>query len=365
MSDWGAVHSTVKAANAGLDQDSGAELDKAIYFGTPLKDALAKDEVSKARLDEMAKRVLTGHHRDRPLRRSRPGDDAADRLCRPCARRPEGGRGGHRAAPQRGRPAAARRDSEDDRADRRPCRCRRAVGRRFVAGAFGRRRADRNSAQERPGGVLLAHDLSQLVAAEGDPGADAGRDRHLCRRQRSGGRGGGRQGGGRRHRLRDPMAHRGGGYREPHPPRSPGCADRRGRGCQPEDGGGAGERRRGADAVAAQGAGGARRLVSGPARRRGDRQHPVRQGESVGPPAAHLPGGRERRRRAPRRSTSPRSRRTTRPPTPAAPVAPHRSSRSPIRKAPTSAIAGTRPRAKSRCSRSAMACPTRTSPMPI
>jgi beta-glucosidase len=60
MSDWGAVHSTVKAANAGLDQDSGAELDKQIYFGEPLKQALAKGEVSKARLDEMAKRVLTG-----------------------------------------------------------------------------------------------------------------------------------------------------------------------------------------------------------------------------------------------------------------------------------------------------------------
>jgi beta-glucosidase len=60
MSDWGAVHSTAKAANAGLDQDSGAELDKMIYFGAPLKEALAKGEVSKARLDEMAKRVLTG-----------------------------------------------------------------------------------------------------------------------------------------------------------------------------------------------------------------------------------------------------------------------------------------------------------------
>lgn len=60
MSDWGAVHSTVKAANSGLDQDSGAELDKEIYFGAPLKEALAKGEVSKARLDEMAKRVLTG-----------------------------------------------------------------------------------------------------------------------------------------------------------------------------------------------------------------------------------------------------------------------------------------------------------------
>ncbi len=36
MSDWGAVHSSAKAALAGLDQESGEELDKQIYFGAPL-----------------------------------------------------------------------------------------------------------------------------------------------------------------------------------------------------------------------------------------------------------------------------------------------------------------------------------------
>lgn len=60
MSDWGAVHSTVKAANAGLDQESGQELDKAIYFGAPLKAAVEKGQVSPKRLDDMVARYLTG-----------------------------------------------------------------------------------------------------------------------------------------------------------------------------------------------------------------------------------------------------------------------------------------------------------------
>ncbi len=60
MSDWGAVHSTAKAANAGLDQQSGQELDRAIYFGAPLKAAIEKGEVPQKRLDDMVVRYLTG-----------------------------------------------------------------------------------------------------------------------------------------------------------------------------------------------------------------------------------------------------------------------------------------------------------------
>ncbi|WP_395398290.1 beta-glucosidase [Novosphingobium sp. BL-8A] len=60
MSDWGAVHSTEKAANAGLDQESGQELDSSIFFGAPLADAVAAGRVSNARLDEMVHRILTG-----------------------------------------------------------------------------------------------------------------------------------------------------------------------------------------------------------------------------------------------------------------------------------------------------------------
>lgn len=60
MSDWGAVHSTVKAANAGLDQQSGQELDKAMYFAAPLKAAVEQGAVPVARLDDMVVRYLTG-----------------------------------------------------------------------------------------------------------------------------------------------------------------------------------------------------------------------------------------------------------------------------------------------------------------
>ncbi len=58
MSDWGAVHSTVKAATAGLDQESGQELDKQVFFGAPLKAAVAVGTVPAARLDDMVRRIL-------------------------------------------------------------------------------------------------------------------------------------------------------------------------------------------------------------------------------------------------------------------------------------------------------------------
>jgi len=60
MSDWGGVHSTVKAAMAGLDQESGQELDREIYFGAPFAAAVANGTIPVARLDEMVRRILTG-----------------------------------------------------------------------------------------------------------------------------------------------------------------------------------------------------------------------------------------------------------------------------------------------------------------
>ena len=59
MSDWGAVHSTVSAAMAGLDQESGEQLDTQNFFGAPLAHAVAGGEVPEARLDDMARRILT------------------------------------------------------------------------------------------------------------------------------------------------------------------------------------------------------------------------------------------------------------------------------------------------------------------
>jgi beta-glucosidase len=60
MSDWGAVHSTAKAANAGLDQESGQELDARVYFGAALKADVVAGRVPMARLDDMVARYLTG-----------------------------------------------------------------------------------------------------------------------------------------------------------------------------------------------------------------------------------------------------------------------------------------------------------------
>ncbi|MBA1245993.1 beta-glucosidase [Pseudomonas zeshuii] len=58
MSDWGATATTEKAALAGLDQESGENLDPVIYFGEPLKQAVQEGRVSQERLDDMAMRVV-------------------------------------------------------------------------------------------------------------------------------------------------------------------------------------------------------------------------------------------------------------------------------------------------------------------
>ena len=58
MSDWGAVHSTVRSALAGLDQESGEQLDTQNFF-EGLGGAIAAGEVPQARLDDMARRILT------------------------------------------------------------------------------------------------------------------------------------------------------------------------------------------------------------------------------------------------------------------------------------------------------------------
>ena len=59
MSDWGAVHS-LDAAKAGLDQESGAEIDKQVFFDAPLKEAVRKGEIPAAKVHDMARRVLRG-----------------------------------------------------------------------------------------------------------------------------------------------------------------------------------------------------------------------------------------------------------------------------------------------------------------
>ncbi|MCI3131840.1 beta-glucosidase family protein [Phenylobacterium aquaticum] len=59
MSDWGAVHTTAKAALAGMDQESGYQLDKQVYFGPVLmKEAVEQGEVPFERLTNMVHRIL-------------------------------------------------------------------------------------------------------------------------------------------------------------------------------------------------------------------------------------------------------------------------------------------------------------------
>ena len=59
MSDWGAVHS-LGAVAAGLDQESGQELDRQVFFDQPLREAIAGGQVPQARLDDMVRRILWG-----------------------------------------------------------------------------------------------------------------------------------------------------------------------------------------------------------------------------------------------------------------------------------------------------------------
>ena len=54
MTDWGAAHSTVPSALAGLDQ----EMPSGRYFGDALKAAVEKGDVPVARLNDMVHRIL-------------------------------------------------------------------------------------------------------------------------------------------------------------------------------------------------------------------------------------------------------------------------------------------------------------------
>lgn len=73
MSDWGATHTTVRAALAGLDQEScGDTIDARPFFGSALKDAVQAGSIPVSRIDDMAERVLrsmyaVGLDRDPPV----------------------------------------------------------------------------------------------------------------------------------------------------------------------------------------------------------------------------------------------------------------------------------------------------------
>lgn len=56
MSDWGATHSTVAAANAGLDQEQN--ITKGTYFSAALKTAVQNHQVPMSRLNDMVLRLM-------------------------------------------------------------------------------------------------------------------------------------------------------------------------------------------------------------------------------------------------------------------------------------------------------------------
>src|SRR4051794_41168494 len=58
MSDWGATHSTVAAAKAGLDQEQN--IGSGTYFSGPLKTAVQKHQVPMSRLNDMVLRLMRG-----------------------------------------------------------------------------------------------------------------------------------------------------------------------------------------------------------------------------------------------------------------------------------------------------------------
>ncbi len=77
MTDWGATHSTVKAANSGLDQQSGYPFGGQNYFSAPLKAAIAAGQVSQARLDDMVRRNLRAMYANGLMDDPVSGDQAA------------------------------------------------------------------------------------------------------------------------------------------------------------------------------------------------------------------------------------------------------------------------------------------------
>jgi len=59
ISDWGGVHSTVKAANAGLDVEMGSGTDyNKYYFATPLLDSVKAGKVSEPVINNKVRRIL-------------------------------------------------------------------------------------------------------------------------------------------------------------------------------------------------------------------------------------------------------------------------------------------------------------------
>jgi beta-glucosidase len=89
MSDWGATHSTVEAANRGHDQETGHTKREDLFFGAKLDAAIRAGQVPQSRLDDMAGRVLWALFAkgviDRPVEPGPIAFDAHSKVSRDAA----------------------------------------------------------------------------------------------------------------------------------------------------------------------------------------------------------------------------------------------------------------------------------------
>ncbi len=179
MSDWGATHSTVPSALAGLDQESGWPFDDAPFFGAPLKAAIASGQVPQARLDEMARRILRPMFAhglvDDPVSASAPIDFAANEAREP-------GRRGARRGPaqERRQSASAWARRPEHRRYRRPRRQGRARGKRLVFGLSARRQC---GARHRADGMARTGDVLSIVPGRRTAPPPAAGEDHIRGRQ--------------------------------------------------------------------------------------------------------------------------------------------------------------------------------------
>ena len=242
MSDWGAVHSTVSAAMSGLDQESGEQLDTQNFFGAPLAQAVADGEVPEARLNDMARRILTSIFAH-GLADKTDGSDSvdfasSDRTALAIERE------GVVLLRKSGPVAALRRPAQPPR-DRSSRRSWRALRRRLFASHSARRRRRERTDRREP-----RHDLRPRIAARGDPSPVSARPGGLRRRidPRASRRGRGQGGCG--HPVRRPMDDRKRGRPEYQAAGRTGPAHRGCHACQPAHHGRARNGRPGGDALA-------------------------------------------------------------------------------------------------------------------
>ena len=289
MSDWGATHSTARAANAGLDQEFWEER----YFSGALKSAVEKGEVSEKRIDDMARRILRSLAAIGALDRDetvQPVDAAAGL-------------------------AVAQRVAEsgivllENRDGLLPLRAEglkkiAVIGRRADIGVLS---GGGSSRVDAIGGVTLddtppgtpaelamfaSTRLASFVAVEGDRGDGAIGERRVRVRRECGRRGRPRRLGGRGDRLRVAGARGRQGPADPVAAGRPGRPHPQGGARQSADRRRSPDRRLGADAVGAAGGCTARGLVSRQSRRGSDREHPVRPRQPVRPAPDQLPARR-------------------------------------------------------------------------